>query len=87
MPTDRKTELLHAFTSSLGPFVTEGLKGLNLEKALLVSAAHERGTGTLRIIVDTSPIAIAVFLLPVDETLPAVELFTVHGDLPSGGFN
>jgi hypothetical protein len=40
--TDKKTELLQNFTRALGKFVTEGLKGLRGEKAILVNAAHER---------------------------------------------
>lgn len=85
--SDKKTELMRAFTDALGAFVTEGLKGLRGEKALLVNIAHERGAGALRVIVDTSPaVTIAVYLLPADETLQPVELFTVH-DLPSGVSN
>ena len=81
-----KTELIHAFTASLGAFVTEGLKGLNREKAILVTAAHERGAGSLRIVVDTNPITITCYLQPVDETFQPMELFSVH-DVPTGASN
>jgi hypothetical protein len=84
--SDRKTELLQNFTAALGEFVTAGLRGLNSEKVFLVNAAHEQGTGSLRVVVDTNPITITVYLQPLDETLQAMELFAVH-DLPSGNSN
>ena len=83
---NEKAARVQKFTQIIGEFVTEGLRGLRGEKAVWVNVAHERGTGTIRIVVDTNPTTVVAYLHPVDPTLTDMELFSVH-DMESGDFH